>query len=377
MNLLIPTMWTLEIASLLVRRICLYILGDSTHCNIRIRAVVSHYINQLIANFLLHIDLEWDPKVFWASMIKLIQQLKGNCPVFGVLVVGETGTGKSTLINNLMGKKVVQEGETLESQTATITKHELDVEGVPVALYDTPGLGDSRSDRDGEYLQKVEEILKSGAIHLVIYCLKLSETRMRASLIRTFQEYDKIGVNWEWTIVTLTFADAVPVPSSERKKPGFDEVQFFNNRLAEMQACITKTLVERVGVVPEVASEIPCNPSTSDPNERLVNGDRWFVPFWLEVLELLTPGAAMQFLEMRKNNIDDLQLNPKEEKRFLKIMRTKIGDGARIGATAGAAVGGLAAGVLGELVGARIGTGIGTVIGGGVGLFKSLFSRGK
>ena len=288
-----------------MRHICLYILGDSTHCNIRIRAVVSHYINQLIANFLLHIDLEWDPKVFWASMIKLIQQLKGNCPVFGVLVVGETGTGKSTLINNLMGKKVVQEGETLESQTATITKHELDVEGVPVALYDTPGLGDSRSDRDGEYLQKVEEILKSGAIHLVIYCLKLSETRMRASLIRTFQEYDKIGVNWEWTIVTLTFADAVPVPSSERKKPGFDEVQFFNNRLAEMQACITKTLVERVGVVPEVASEIPCNPSTSDPNERLVNGDRWFVPFWLEVLELLTPGAAMQFLEMRKNNIDD------------------------------------------------------------------------
>lgn len=111
MNLLIPTMWTLEIASLLVRRICLYILGDSTHCNIRIRAVVSHYINQLTANFLLHIDLEWDPKVFWASMIKLIQQLKGNCPVFGVLVVGETGTGKSTLINNLMGKKVVKEGE--------------------------------------------------------------------------------------------------------------------------------------------------------------------------------------------------------------------------------------------------------------------------
>ena len=219
--------------------------------------------------------------------------------------------------------------------------------------------------------------MKSGAIHLVIYCLKLSETRMRASLIRTFQEYDKIGVNWEWTIITLTFADAVPVPSSERKKPGFDEVQFFNNRLAEMQACIAKTLVERVGVVPEVASEIPCNPSTSDPNERLVNGDRWFVPFWLEVLELLTPGAARQFLEMRKNNIDDLQLNPKEGKRFMKIISTKIGDGAHIGAAAGAVVGGLGAGVFGALVGAGIGTGIGTVIGGGVGLFKSLFSRGK
>ena len=138
--------------------------------------------------------------------------------------------------------------------------------------------------------------MKRGAIHLVIYSLKLSETRMRASLICTFLEYAKIGMNWEWTIITLTFADAVPVPCSEKKMPEFDEVQFFNNRLAKMQAYITKTLVERVGVVPEVASEIPCNPSTSDPNERLVNGERWFVPFWLEVLELLSPGAAMQFL---------------------------------------------------------------------------------
>ena len=126
---------------------------------------------------------------------------------------------------------------------------------------------------------------------------------------------------------------------------------------------------------PEVASDIPCCPSTSDPKEKLVNGDRWFVPFWLEVLELLTPGAAMQFMEMRKNNIDDLQINPKEGKRLMKIISTKIGDGALIGAAAGVAVGGLAAGVLGALVGAGIGAGIGTVIGGGVGLFKSLFSR--
>ena len=335
------------------------------------------FFNQSNATFLFHIDLKWDSEAFWASIVNLIQKLKGDCAVFGVLVVGETGTGKSTLINNLMGKKVVTEGDTLESQTATITKHELEVEGVQIALYDTPGLGDSRSNRDGEYLRKVEEILKSGAIHLVIYCLKLSETRMRASLIRTFQEYAKIGMNWEWTIITLTFADAVPVPYSEKKMPEFDEVQFFNNRLAEMRAYITKTLVERVGVVPEVASKIPCNPSTSDPNERLVNGDRWFVPFWLEVLELLSPGAAMQFLEMRANNIDDLKLSPKDEEKLTAIISTKIKDGARIGATAGAAVGGLGAGLLGGLVGAGIGAGIGSVVGGGVGLVKSLWRKLK
>ena len=320
----------------------------------------------------MYIGLEWDHKAFWSSLIEFIQKIQGTCPVFGVLVVGETGTGKSTLINNLMGKNVVGEGDTLHSETATITKHKLDVEGVPVTLYDTPGLSDSRSDRDSDYLHQIKGILKSGDIHLVIYCLKLSETRMRMSLIRTFQEYNNIGVNWEWTIITLTFADAVPVPSSERKKPGFDIGHFFNDRLAEMQACITRTLVERVGVAPEVASEVTCNPSTSDPNEKLVNGERWFVPFWLDVLELLSPGAAMQFLEMRANNIDNLQLNPQDEEKLTAIMKKQIKAAARIGAIAGGAIG-----MLGGPLGVLVGAGVGSAIGSGIGLFKSLFSRKK
>ena len=64
------------------------------------------------------------------------------------------------------------------------------------------------------------------------------------------------------------------------------------------------------------------------------------------MLELLTPGTAMQFLEMRANNIDDLQLNPKDEERVMALISTKIRNGARIGAKAGALVGGMGAGVL-------------------------------
>ena len=313
-----------------------------------------------------------DPKVLFASFKGIIQKLKGDCPVFGVLVVGETGTGKSTLVNNLMGKDVVVEGGTFDSQTATITKHIVEVEGVTVALYDTPGLGDTRGTEDDVYLGKMKDTLKGDTISLVIYCLKLSETRMRASLIRTFQEFNKIGVKWEMTIIALTFADFVPVPYSVCQKPGFQEGQFFNDRLAEMQLCIRRTLRERVKVAAQVASDVTCRPSTSDPIERLMNGDRWFVPFWLEVLELLTPGAAMQFLEMRANNIDDLQLNPKEEERLAIIMKRKITGGARVGAFAGGIVG-----FIGGPLGAAVGAGIGAGIGGGVELFKSLFSEKK
>ena len=325
-------------------------------------------------NFLIHIGL--DPKALFASFKGIIQKLKGDCPVFGVLVVGETGTGKSTLVNNLMGKDVVVVGGKLDSQTATITKHIVEVEGVTVALYDTPGLGDSRGTEDDVYLDKMKDILKGDTISLVIYCLKLSETRMRGSLIRTFQEFNKIGVKWEMTVIALTFADGVPVPYSEHQKPGFEEGRFFNDRLAKMQLCIRRTLAERVEVAAQVASDVSCRPATSDPNERLMNGDQWFVPFWLEVLELLTPGAAMQFLEMRANNIDDLQLTPKDEERLAIIMKRKIVGGARVGAFAGGIIG-VIGGPLGIAVGAGIGAGIGSGIGGGVELYKSLFSKKK
>lgn len=162
-------------------------------------------------------------------------------------------------------------------------------------------------------------------LSMVIYCLKLLN-RMRDSLIRTFQAYNRIGVNWEWTVITLTFADVVPVSNKERKKPGFNKVSPFNSRMAEMQANITEMLVERVGVMPEVASEVTCNPSTSDPEERLVNGEWWFVPFWLDVLELLSPGASMRFLEMHANKKGNLLLNPQDEERLMDIikMKTKV-----------------------------------------------------
>lgn len=230
--------------------------------------------------------------------------MKGECPVFGILVVGETGAGKSTLINNLVGEDIVDVGYNYDSETAKISEHTLEIEGVPVALYDTPGLGDSRGDYDDKYLRKLKAILDSGRIHLVIYCLKLSETRMRASLIRTFQEYNKIGVNWKQTVIALTFADVIPVPAKERKRSGFEMSHYFNDRVDEVCDYVKRMLVERVKVMPEVANGVICNPSTSDPDEMLPNGKRWYIPFWLNILNVLSPGAAMRFLQIHARNME-------------------------------------------------------------------------
>ena len=247
-------------------------------------------------------------KTFWSSL-KLLR-MKNKYSTLGILVIGETGTGKSMLINNLVGEDVAEVGHTYLSETSTISKFTVDMEGVSIALYDTPGLINSRSDGDAEYLQQMEGVLKSGDIHLVIYCIKLSETRMRESVIRTFQEYNKIGVNWERTVIALTFADHVPVPIMTRRRPGFEMAHFFNQRVAEFRVQIISVLVERVGVLPEVASKVICCPTTLDPEEMLPNGKEWHVPFWLEILNLLFPDAAIQFQKRLTNNIESS--SPKE-----------------------------------------------------------------
>lgn len=235
----------------------------------------------------------------WSYLLKVA---KGTSH-FGVLVVGETGTGKSTLINNLVGKDVVNVGHSTESETSKITELRLTVEGVPFILVDTPGLSDSRVS-DEENLERLKDILSRDKINLVIYCMKLSETRMRASLINTFKEYHRIGLKWEQTVIALTFADGLSVPRQRRMDSKFQMKCYFNERFAEWCTQIARVLEERVGVVPEVAKNVKCYPTTDAYNEKLLNGEEWYVPLWLDILNMQSPGAAARFLEMHAKNIE-------------------------------------------------------------------------
>ena len=84
-----------------------------------------------------------------------------------------------------MGQDVAEEGDKVTSETSMVNKYDRIVNNVPVVVYDTPGLSDTDAAKDDQHINAVQNVLKKQKIQLFIYCQKLSENKMRNSLVHT------------------------------------------------------------------------------------------------------------------------------------------------------------------------------------------------
>ncbi|HEY2656064.1 MAG TPA: GTPase [Solirubrobacteraceae bacterium] len=119
-----------------------------------------------------------DPAAYFSAEQQKANERLGHA---NILISGQTGVGKSTLINAVFRVPLAEEG-TGKPVTKNVQRY--DVAGVPVTIYDTPGieLGHAKKDVIRDYLKTIADSRKGGpdkVIHVAWYCIDAGQTRVQ------------------------------------------------------------------------------------------------------------------------------------------------------------------------------------------------------
>ena len=111
-----------------------------------------------------------------------IQKEREGMTHMNVMVMGKTGSGKSTLINNMFNEKLADTGI---GKPVTQAIRQYSKEGFPLTIYDTPGLELGGDNAISELLKDATDCIKKGvksgkmddAIHCILYCVNAGTHR--------------------------------------------------------------------------------------------------------------------------------------------------------------------------------------------------------
>ena len=209
-----------------------------------------------------------------------------------IVIAGKMGTGKSSLINGVVGQEVAKEGASAMTETTEIKAYQAKVETpektVAITVWDTPGLGNVFGDDEKVVTQVAHKCKETD---LLLYCLDIRQRLTKDDVSGVTQLTKQLGPEvWKNAVFALTFANNLrPPPDSDRK-----EVEYFSEKCTSWKEPITKLLcmnavpdeiVKDVAIVPTGYRQYP-------PPDR----EDWFSPFWFVAFQKMKESAQPTLL---------------------------------------------------------------------------------
>lgn len=229
-----------------------------------------------------------------------------------ILITGKTGTGKSLLVNAILGQDVAVVGHTLDPETSKVSSFSGVINGINVTVWDSPGLQDGLSKED-DYLNDIEARCKQ-KIDLFIYCVSMDDSRFidgNRDIDAMHKLTAKLGKEiWSNAVFILTRANMF-ITGKRSTLPDTDDIgkqirKVFGNRLEEWKAVIKECLLDKIHLPAEVVEKMPILPAGMKGLPMLVKGfpdTIWLSKIWLDSLLVTKHHAQPALIKMNVNRL--------------------------------------------------------------------------
>ena len=205
-----------------------------------------------------------------------IQEMRDRKETINILVIGPTGSGKSTIVNSLMAEDVTQVEHGADSAQSETTEYKGEIKEVQIKIYDTIGFGDTRG-KKGKNI--VREIAKNNKFDLILICLKF-DSRAYGDVKDMFTTLKKEISNemWERSVIVLTFTnmflqlESVKKLTDEEKEASIlDKIDTFKGKIFDFLS----------GKVPEsTLRNIPFCIAGKFDETNLPTTENWLKALW-------------------------------------------------------------------------------------------------